>query len=302
MEFKWNMNSTRQIIKSKCFGYKRFQSDLQHHSRVLRMVNYKLCDIKVYLDYENEGSWKTFPKNQQCLCNMYKIHWLVVEIVQTPLLTLNTPYFFQTTRQGHTHTHTHTQGCLPKFTHTFTSNCKFHSQHMSIFQISRRQSHRHTHIAASPSFTHNTFHLSKSQENNHMHIIASCSCKFHTHLFPPTYHSCKFHTTHFTFPNHKKTITHTYTPFLATSHSSKFHTQRIYVYLLSKSQDNNWFSIMGVHTHTHSTWRWLLISYKFHTRHIFGILQIIIFKSQQFFYYHWSCIIRSKIITWNLCV
>jgi hypothetical protein len=162
------MNSTRQIIKSKCFGYKRFQSDLQHHSRVLRMVNYKLCDIKVYLDYENEGSWKTLPKNQQCLCNMYKIHWLVVEIVQTPLLTLNTPYFFQTTRQGHTHTHTHT--------HKVASP----SSHIPLLPIA--------------SFTHNTCQFSKFQEDNHTDT--------HTSLPPQV-----SHTTHFTYPNHKKITT-----------------------------------------------------------------------------------------------
>jgi hypothetical protein len=129
------------------------------------MVNYKLCDIKVYLDYENEGSCKTLPKNQQCLCNMYKIHWLVVEIDQTPLLTLNIPYFSKPQNKDIL---TQTQGCLPKFTHTFTSNCKFHTQHMSIFQFSRGQSHMHTHTSLPPQVSH---------------------------------------TTHFTYPNHKKITT-----------------------------------------------------------------------------------------------
>jgi hypothetical protein len=85
---------------------------------------------------------------------------------------------------------------------------------MSLFPISRKQSHTHTHthMVASSSFTHNTFHLSKSQEYNHMQIVAYRSCKFHT--FISTYISFLqvSHTTHFTFPNHKKTITHTCTP------------------------------------------------------------------------------------------
>lgn len=199
MEFKQNMDSTRQIIKSKCFGQKRSQSRLQHHSQVLGMINYKLCDIKVYLDYENERICNTFPQIQQYLCNMCKIHWLVVEIDQTLLWTLNIPYFSKS-QDKDTHTHT---WLPPQVSHT----------------------------------THFTYRNHKK--------ITTCTqlplaLAFHTHLFPPTYHSCKFHTQHTTPFQITRKQSHTHVPpFLAMSHSSKFHTQCIYVYFLSKSQDNN---------------------------------------------------------------
>jgi len=130
------------------------------------------------------------------------------------LVDLEHTILFQIARQGHTHA----QKVASPSSHipllpiaSFTHN----TCHFSQFQENNHthtHTHTHTHMVASSSFTHNTFHLSKSQEYNHMQIVAYRSCKFHT--FISTYISFLqvSHTTHFTFPNHKKTITHTCTP------------------------------------------------------------------------------------------
>ncbi len=122
-------------------------------------------------------------------------------------------------------------------------------KHTLLFQIAR-QGHTHTHMVASPSFTHNTFHLSKSQEDNHVHIVASRSCISHT--FISTYISFLqvSHTTHNTFPNHKKTITHTCTPI--SSYVPLFqipHTMHLCLFLVQITRQQ--LILQHTHTHTH---------------------------------------------------
>jgi hypothetical protein len=223
------------------------------------MVNYKLCDIKVYLDYENEGSYKTLPQNQQCLCNMCKIHWLAVEIDQTPLWTLNTPYFSKSQdKDTHTHTplfpiasfthntshfsqlqennHTHTHGCLPKF----------HTQYISFIQITRK---------------------------NHMHIVAFHSCKFHIHLFPPTYHSCKFHTQHTSLFQITRKQSHICTPIFGYLPLFQIpHTTHLCFSLVQITRQQLILHHTHTHTHTHTfnlevAFRLLQISYTTHFWH-----------------------------------